>query len=112
MRIPNGHEAFVNLYKLEEYCLSPEHPLGSNKAAVFWQVLGITVEDARWFSKVLKDVCACGEASMGIADKFGQRYILDFTMKTSTGSACVRSAWIIRSGEDFPRLTTCYVLRL
>jgi len=25
--------------------------------------------------------------------------------------ALVRSAWIIKTGEDFPRLVSCYVLR-
>ena len=23
---------------------------------------------------------------------------------------CLRTAWIVRRGEDFPRLTSCYVL--
>jgi len=32
-------------------------------------------------------------------------------MKLPNGErAVVRSSWIIRNGEDFPRLTSCYVL--
>lgn len=27
------------------------------------------------------------------------------------GSVTIRSAWIVRDDEDFPRLTTCYVVR-
>ena len=35
---------------------------------------------------------------------------LDFEAVTMSSSALVPSAWIIRAGEDFPRLTTCFVL--
>ena len=41
---------------------------------------------------------------------FGQRYTVDFTLCTAVGTASIRSAWIVRTGEDFPRLTTCFVL--
>src|SRR6059036_2362523 len=44
------------------------------------------------------------------ADEYGRRYTLDFLMETRSGRAWVRSGWIVRAGEDFPRLTTCYVL--
>ncbi|WP_420827328.1 hypothetical protein [Halochromatium salexigens] len=30
-------------------------------------------------------------------------------MRTARGAATVLSAWIVRHGEDFPRLTSCYV---
>jgi len=43
-------------------------------------------------------------------DAFGQRYVLDFPMKGPLGEAMVRSSWIVRSGEDLPRLTSCYVM--
>ena len=43
-------------------------------------------------------------------DAYGQRYSLDFILIGLTGQAMVRSSWIIRDGEDFPRLTSCYVL--
>lgn len=45
------------------------------------------------------------------ADEYGKRYMLDFEMSTETGSARVRSGWIVRSGEDFPRFTSCWVLQ-
>jgi hypothetical protein len=31
-------------------------------------------------------------------------------MNGPAGQAKVRSGWIVRSGEDFARLTSCYVL--
>jgi hypothetical protein len=43
-------------------------------------------------------------------DEVGQRYVVDFNVKGPGGEGGVRSTWIIRVGEDFPRLTSCYVL--
>ena len=50
------------------------------------------------------------EAFPAEEDEYGQRYMLDFEMSTEAGSASVRSGWIVRSREDFPRFTTCWVL--
>jgi len=41
---------------------------------------------------------------------FGEVFVLRFPLQTETGSAVVITAWIIRHSEDFPRLTTCYIL--
>jgi hypothetical protein len=49
-------------------------------------------------------------AVRGPVDGFGSRYTLDFQLSGPKGSALVRSAWIVRTGEDFPRFTSCYVL--
>jgi hypothetical protein len=43
-------------------------------------------------------------------DEFGQRYVLDFPMSTASGSAIIRSAWIVLTGQTVLRLTSCYVL--
>ena len=43
-------------------------------------------------------------------DEYGQRYVVDFTLKRQEKEAVVRSSWIVRVGEDYPRLTSCYVL--
>ena len=51
-----------------------------------------------------------GEAVTGRADEFGERFVIDFAATTTVGSATIRSAWIVRTGEEFPRLTTCYIL--
>jgi hypothetical protein len=43
-------------------------------------------------------------------DAYGQRYVVDFVMRRGGREATVRSSWIIRTLEDFPRLTSCFVL--
>jgi hypothetical protein len=45
---------------------------------------------------------------------YGQRFVVDFHVtgfdKFVTTPVTVRSAWMIRNGEDFPRLTSCFIL--
>ena len=47
---------------------------------------------------------------LGELDEYGQRYVIDFLLTWQNRQAKVRSAWIIRPDEDFPRLVTCYPL--
>jgi hypothetical protein len=108
--LPNPEEAVVDLAKLENYCLNPEHPRGRHKARVFASALGLTLADAELLRRTLLSVALDHDATSTDADSYGQRYVLDFTMEGPQGSARVRSCWIVRTGEDFPRLTTCYVL--
>jgi hypothetical protein len=110
MRLPNSDRAEVDLRKLSDYCLSPIHPVGKHKAAVFRAALGLTAPDAPILRECILEAAADGEAVAERVDEFGDRYRLDFEMATPSGRATVRSAWIIRVGEDFPRLTTCFVL--
>jgi hypothetical protein len=110
MKLPNSDRAEVDLRKLSEYCLSPTHPVGKHKAAVFRAALGVTASDAPVVRERILQAAVDGQADFERGDEFGDRYRLDFEFATSSGRAMVRSAWIIRAGEDFPRLTTCYVL--
>ncbi|MGH8604219.1 MAG: DUF6883 domain-containing protein [Gammaproteobacteria bacterium] len=50
------------------------------------------------------------EAIVADRDAYGQRYVVDFVMRRGGREATVRSTWIIRTLEDFPRLTSCFVL--
>ena len=40
--------------------------------------------------------------------QYGQKYVIDFELVTELGMSKVRSAWIIRLEEKYPRLTTVY----
>jgi hypothetical protein len=110
VRIPNANRAFIDMRKLTEYSLDPTHPVGGDKAVVFRSMLGFTAADASVLRDLILGAASTGEARLGRLDEFGQRYVVDFRVSTSLGSAPLRTAWIIRSGEDFPRLTTCFVL--
>jgi hypothetical protein len=111
MKLPNPERAIVEIVKLRDYCLSSEHRRGQHKARVFASALGLTTTDAEQLRQVLLEVARTHEAMTTEKDEYGQRYILDFEMTGLAGRrAMVRSAWIVRRDEDFPRLTTCYIL--
>ena len=111
MRLPDGDHAIVEIRKLRDYCLNPDNPRGSNKARVFAAVLGLTATDAEQLRTALLHAAHTGDAVAGELDMYGQRYTIDFTMTTETGSAQIRSGWIILHNETTPRLATCYVIR-
>ncbi len=111
MKLPNGERALVELSKLVDYCLDSTHPRGRHKARVFAARLGVGPPEATSLRVALLDAAArSDEVFSGTADGFGRRYILDLVVSGPKGDALVRSAWIVRAGEDFPRFTTCYVL--
>lgn len=110
MRLPNGVWAYIDEAKLTGYCLNPDHEGGADKARVFAAALGITAANVEVLLGALREAARTGDARPTRRIAHGQLYALDFEMTTAVGSAIVRSGWIVRVGEDFPRLTTCYVL--
>ncbi len=110
MKLPNSQHAVIDINKLQGYCLNHLHPRGKDKARVFSAALGLTIDHADMLQKALFDAAKTYEATLTTKDIYGQRYVIDFIMSGPTGVAMIRSAWIIRINEDFPRLTTCYVL--
>lgn len=110
MGLTNAERAEVDPRKLTDYCLCTTHPVGKHKAAVFKAALGLTADDADLLKEWLLRAASEGEAVAGQVDEFGARFQIDFEASTPSGRATIRSAWIVRTGEDFPRLTTCYVL--
>jgi hypothetical protein len=98
--------------KLRDYCLNDAHPRGRHKARVFRSRLGLTAADTETLRHALLDAATNRQDHLlpSLADEFGQRYLLDLELTTFTGSATVRSAWIVLAGEDVLRLTSCYVL--
>ena len=110
MKLPNGRRADLGT-KVEDYVLNPLHRQGRNKARVFESVLGITLANAGILRTALLDAAANSDAAVGRGDNgFGEVYSLTFRVTSDKGSAYVLSAWIIRHGEDFPRLTTCFIV--
>src|SRR4030095_12405784 len=105
MKIPGASRAVIDLRKLEEYALSFAHPRGRQKARVFRSVLSITTANIGEFEARIREALDAEEK-----DGFGARYTVDFQWTREGRSAAIRTSWIIRADEDFPRLTSCYVL--
>lgn len=111
MKLTNGAIAVVDIEKLRDYCLSTQHPEGRHKARVFLSVLGLTSADAVKLRELLLTSAAVNNVvTMVDADQYGSRYAMDTIVTLGSREALVRSAWIVKTGEDFPRLVSCYVL--
>jgi hypothetical protein len=110
MKLPNPERAVVDVEKLRDYCLSREHPRGRHKARVFAAALGLIASDAEELRDAPLIAARTHDAIPTERDEYGQRYVVDFIMTRQGRQARVRSSWIVRRGEDFPRLTSCYVL--
>ncbi|SRR5260370_31487888 len=110
MKLPNGEHAVVDIAKLRDYCLNPDHFRGRHKARVFAAALGVNADHAEELQAALLEAARNEEAKVADQDEFGQRFVVDFTMKGPVGEGRVRSSWIVKTGEDFPRLTSCYVI--
>lgn len=109
MKLPNGDRAIVDVRKLAEYCLNSQHPRGRHKARVFAAV-GIRDTNAEKPRKALLAAAAGTDAQLGTATAHDQRYVVDFDLVRKGATVRIRSTWIVRVGEDLPRLTSCYVL--
>jgi|TARA_B110000908_G_scaffold15507_1_gene17688 hypothetical protein len=109
MILPHAGQAVIDLTKLCDYCLNSEHPRGKHKARVFESSLGMTAENAEELSSLILDGVQSGECYAGIEDTYGTRYFVDFTLRFQGAAAEIRTAWIVRKSESFPRLTTCYL---
>jgi hypothetical protein len=109
MKLPNGERAIVDIGKLQGYCLNLHHSRGRNKARVFASV-GIRRADAEELRTALLAAAGNAEATPGVSNPFGQRYVVDFDLAREGRTIKIRSTWIVRGEEDLPRLTSCYVL--
>ncbi len=110
MKLPNADRAFVDVRKLRDYCLNHEHPRGQHKARVFQSALGWTAASAEDVRQKLLEAVQREEARDLGSDDYGKRYALDFSTPSLSGPVTVRSLWIVRRGEDFPRFTSCFIL--
>jgi hypothetical protein len=110
VKLSNPERAVVDIDKLRNYCLNPEHRRGCHKARVFASSLGFTIDHAEDLRRALLVAVRENDATPAEEDQYGKRYVIDFMASGPAGRATVRSSWIILRSEDFPRLTSCYVL--
>jgi len=112
--LPNADRAVVDVEKLRDYSLNPNHPEGKHKARVFLAALGFKADDAGQLRELILEAILIREATPQRPTSYGQRFIVDFHVKAEQELVVtlktIRSAWIIRNDEDFPRLTSCYIL--
>lgn len=110
MVIPNAERAAVDIRKLRDYCLNPQHEEGKHKARLFVAALGMSDKDADALREILLRMVKTHNAQLGRRDAYGQRYLVDFRLEWQGKQAIIRSGWIIEHDSTVPRLTTCYPL--
>jgi hypothetical protein len=113
MKLPNAERAVVDIEKLRDYSLNPNHPEGKHKARVFLEKLGLTAHDAARLRKLILEAILITEAKAQQPTPYGERFVVDFQVRQEeryvVTLVTIRSAWMIRNDEDFPRLTTCFI---
>lgn len=77
---------------------------------MFASALRILRADAEWLQSKLVEAAANADAASGEGDAYTQRFTLDFECVRGERRARIRSCWIVRTGEDFPRLTSCFIV--
>ncbi len=110
MPIPNSEQAFIDIRKLTDYCLNQEHLEGRHKARVFKSALNIDLDNVEKLQVALLEAVQTQPAIPTQHNTYGQKYIVDFMMIHFHQRAFIRSVWMVRHTEEFPRLVTCYVL--
>ena len=73
MITPNADRAVVDIRKLRDYCLDPEHDEGKHKARLFKAAFGITSNDASVLREALLQAVKIHDAKLGRRDGYGQR---------------------------------------
>jgi hypothetical protein len=110
MKLPSGDRADLGT-KIEDYVLNPRHWEGRHKARVFESVLGITLANREVLRQAILSAAENSEDAEPLGNNgHGEVYILRFPLETQRGRAAVLTVWIIRDGEDFPRLVSCYIV--
>ncbi|MGH7597739.1 MAG: DUF6883 domain-containing protein, partial [bacterium] len=68
---------YIDPRKFTEYALNPSHPRGGHKARVFKSALGCDAQNYENLKLQIESQAFDAEATEGIVDKHGQRYVVD-----------------------------------
>lgn len=108
MQLPNYEKAIIDSAKLQDYILSPTHPLGRFKARVFQQI-GYTSENWKQLAEDIKYQHLSIDAEKGEETEYGEKYTIAGWIRGPNGkSMLLTSVWIILRGENVPRFITIY----
>jgi len=103
-------EFHIDIRKLRDYCLNPNHPIGKHKARVFASQLGIQRSEAQILKEKILQEMTDAEIVPAFEDQFGKRFSADLSININNRFALVRTIWIIKTGNDTPELVTCYII--
>jgi hypothetical protein len=106
LNLPLAEQAVIDPAKVRDYLLAAEHPVGRSKAK-FFTALGFEQERWQELSNQLMALAQSGEAEVGRATKFGQKYIVRGMIQVPSGGAAnIKSVWIVPSVGSAPQFVT------
>ena len=77
---------------------------------MFLAACGFSAHNAELMREQLLDAAAQEEDLSTPSNSHGERYVVECELAGPTGRTRVRTAWIVRAGEDFPRFVSAYVM--
>ena len=108
MRLPRLEQALIDPEKLSDYLLSPDHDRGRFKAALF-ATMGYGPENWRRLESDIRSMIAACDATPAGTSAHGQKFVVTGTLDgPARRPKRIRTVWIVRHGEQFPRLLTAY----
>ncbi|MBW7900704.1 MAG: hypothetical protein H3C26_04465 [Rhodocyclaceae bacterium] len=108
MQLPNCTSASIDIRKLHDYALDPNHPEGRHKARVFLSALGLGASDSEWLAAaILGNICAAEAVEFGHT-AWGTIYKADIQIWRGNRCAKLRTGWLCRG--DTTKLTTCFIV--
>jgi len=108
VRVPNADRAIIEPPKLRDYLLSPIHPAGRFKAEFFRQ-LGYLGANWSRLDRDLRFQHLSAAVSRVSVTSPGTTYEIRAMLRGPSGfRSGVVSVWMIRSGQEHPRLVTVY----
>jgi hypothetical protein len=109
--LPYRERATIDLQKLREYVLNPEHETGKHKARVFKSFLAIEQRHAESLAAVIKGTLAQAVAEKGAHDQYGERWTTYHEIVGINASVAIVSVgWIMKTEDPTtPVFLTCYV---
>ena len=79
MKLPNADRAVVDIAKLVDYSLNPNHPEGKHKARAFEEKLGIGQDDAEFLRQAIQEAISKSDAVEQKPTPYGRRFVVDFS---------------------------------
>ena len=106
MRLPNAENAYVPPAKILRYLLADKHPKGGSKAR-FLTKFGFNRAQWRTLEQALLAHATNHEVAAFDETEYGLVYVVNGAIETPDGrNPRIRTVWIIRHGDDSPRLVT------
>lgn len=108
MRVPNARTARLAPAKIQDYLLSPVHPIGRFKCA-FFTSLGYSRAAWRRLDADLRVHLQDNDVVQTQPNPYGMKYVVRGTLSGPSGAvADVIAVWILLDGESAPRFVTAY----